>query len=70
MKVLNPNLSTNFQTLKAVVRDRVLVNLSIKALRQSVRTGKDTASYCTELKQHNIDKTHIGELVNMCLRKI
>ena len=70
MKVLNPNLSTNLQTLKAVARDRVLVNLSIKALRQSVRTGKDTTSYCTELKQHNVDKTHIGELVNMCLRKI
>jgi hypothetical protein len=56
--------------LKAVAGDRVLVNLSIKALRKSMRTGKGTTSYCTELKQHNVDKTHIEELVKMCLRKV
>jgi hypothetical protein len=56
--------------LKAAASDRVLVNLSIKALRQSMHTGKGTTSYCTELKQHNVDKTHIEELVKMCLGKI
>jgi hypothetical protein len=50
------------QNMWAVASDRVLVNLSI--------TSKGTTSYCTELKQHNVDKTHIGELVKMCLRKI
>jgi SOS response regulatory protein OraA/RecX len=54
--------------LKAVASDRVLVNLSIKELRQS--TGKGTTSYCTELKQHKVDKTHIEELVKTCLVKI
>jgi len=70
MKVLDPNLSTNLNMwpLKAIASDRVLVNLSIKALRQSMRTGKGTTSYCTELKEHNVDKTYIEELVKMCLR--
>jgi hypothetical protein len=71
MKVLNPNVSTTYLNmwlimLKAgLASDRVLVNLqlSIKELRQS--TGKGTTSYCTELKQHNVDKTHIEELVKM-----
>ena len=69
MRVLNPNLSTNLNMwlLKAAASDRVLVNLSIKELRQSMA---GTTSYCTELKQHNVDKTHIEELVKMCLRKI
>jgi hypothetical protein len=72
MKILNPNLSTNLSMclLKAVASDRVLVNLSIKGLRQSMHTGKGITSYCTELKQHNVDKTHIEELVKMCLGKI
>ena len=67
MKVLNPNLSIstnlNMWPLKVVASVRVLVNTSIKELRQS--TGN---SYCTKLKQHN--KAHIEELVKMCLRKV
>jgi hypothetical protein len=44
--------------LKAVDGRGVSVYPPIKELRQS----KGTTSYCTELKQHNVDKTHIGEL--------